>query len=61
MSAQLVIPVQFQLSDEDMIPASELNPAIYELATHEEQQRDSDYAAPASIRILYQLADVKYG
>lgn len=61
MYAQLAIPALFNFSDEDMIPASELNPTIYDqLATEETEQRDSDYGEAAAIRVLYQLADVKY-
>jgi len=61
MSAQLMLPALFNFSDEDLIPASEINPAIYTgLAAEDEPQRDSDYGEAAAIRVLYQLADVKY-
>jgi hypothetical protein len=61
MYAQLAIPALFNFSDDDLIPASELNPGIYdELAAEEAPQRDSDYGEAAAIRVLYQLADVKY-
>jgi hypothetical protein len=61
MYAHLAIPALFNFSDDDLIPASELNPGVYDqLVTEDDEQRDSDYGEAAAIRVLYQLADVKH-